>query len=93
MIKIAQLDRNQEGGVVVVHWTASKVDGDFTASSYGVDSFTPDSSSEGFTAFEALTEEQVVGWFSLEHLETVEGALDASLEDQKAPKVISGMPW
>ena len=93
MIKIAQLDRNQDGGVVVVHWTASKVDGDFTASSYGTEGFAPDSSSVGFTAFEALTEEQVIDWFDVEKVEVIESSLNASIEAQKAPQIISGLPW
>jgi hypothetical protein len=33
---IAQLERNtSDGGVTVVHWRVSAVDGDYTASSYG----------------------------------------------------------
>jgi len=33
---IDQLDRNTDGDIVTtVHWTASKQDGEFTASSYG----------------------------------------------------------
>ena len=93
MINIVNLERTQDGGVVVAHWTASKVDGDFTAKTYGTKSFTPDPESEGFTAFEDLTEEAVVGWFTEEEVEQIESVLDADLETQKAPQVISGTPW
>ena len=80
-------------GVTIVHWTAEKSDGDFTAKSYGTKSFTPDPSAEGFTAFENLTEATVVGWFTEEETGQIESVLDADLEAQKAPQVISGLPW
>ena len=93
MINIVNLERTQDGGVVVAHWTASKVDGELTASTYGTKSFTPDPESEGFTAFEDLTEEAVVGWFTEEETAQIESVLDADLEAQAAPQVISGLPW
>lgn len=93
MINIVNLERTQDGGVVVAHWTASKVDGDLTASTYGTKSFTPDPESDGFTAFEDLTEEAVVGWFSAEETAQIESVLDADLEAQAQPQVISGLPW
>lgn len=93
MINIVNLERTQDGGVVVAHWTASKVDGDLTASTYGTKSFTPDPSAEGFTAFEDLTEDTVVGWFTEEETAQIESVLDADLEAQAAPQVISGVPW
>ena len=93
MINIVELERNVDGGVVTAHWTASKVDGDFTASSYGTQSFTPDATTEGFTAFEALTEEQVIGWFDAEQLEAIESALDSQLDSQKNPTSFVGKPW
>ena len=35
-LKVNQLDRNTDGDIVTtVHWTASKQDGEFSASSYG----------------------------------------------------------
>jgi hypothetical protein len=51
---IAQLERTTAtGGVTIAHWRATATDGDFSASSYGTCSFTPDADSEGFVAFEA----------------------------------------
>ena len=93
MINIVNLERTQDGGVVVAHWTATKQDGELTASTYGTKSFTPDPESEGFTAFEDLTEATVVGWFSAEETAQIESVLDADLEAQKEPQVISGLPW
>ena len=93
MINIVNLERTQDGGVVVAHWTASKVDGEFEAKTYGTKSFTPDPSAEGFTAFEDLTQDIVVGWFTEEETAQIESVLDADLEAQAAPQVISGVPW
>ena len=93
MINIVNLERTQDGGVVVAHWTASKVDGELEAKSYGTKSFTPDPSAEGFTAFEDLTEETVVGWFTDEEVAQIESVLDADLLAQAEPQVIAGLPW
>jgi len=93
MINIVNLERTQDGGVVVAHWQASKVDGDFTAKSYGTKSFTPNPDSDDFTAFEDLTEATVVGWFTEEETAQIESVLDADLAAQKEPQVISGTPW
>ena len=93
MINIVNLERTQDGGVVVAHWTATKQDGELTASTYGTKSFTPDPSAEGFTAFENLTEATVVGWFTDEEVEQIESVLVADLAAQAQPQVISGLPW
>ena len=93
MINIVNLERTQDGGVVVAHWTATKIDGDYEAKTYGTKSFTPNPEAEGFVAFESLTEETVVGWFTEEETAQIEQVLDNDLEAQKAPQVISGLPW
>jgi hypothetical protein len=60
---IAQLERTTAtGGVTIAHWRATATDGEYSASSYGTCFFTPDADSEGFVAFEALTEADVLEW-------------------------------
>lgn len=94
MINIVNLEREpQNNGVLVAHWTATKATEDFTANTYGTKSFTPDPESDGFTAFEDLTEDAVVGWFSDEEVAQIESVLDADLDAQAQPQVISGTPW
>ena len=93
MINIVNLERTQDGGVVVCHWTAEKSDGELVAKTYGTKSFTPDPSADGFTAFEDLTEEAIVGWFTEEETAQIESVLDADLLAQAQPQVISGLPW
>ena len=93
MINIVNLERTQDGSVVVAHWTATKTDGDYEAKTYGTKSFTPNPESEGFVAYENLTEATVVGWFTDEETAQIESVLDADLEAQAQPQVISGTPW
>ena len=93
MINIVNLERTQDGGVVVAHWAATKTDGDYEAKTYGTKSFTPNPDAEDFTAFEDLTESDVVGWFTEEETAQIESVLDADLLAQAEPQVISGLPW
>ena len=93
MINIVNLERTQDGGVVICHWTATKVDGEFEAKTYGTKGFTPNPESDGFTAFEDLTEELIVGWFTEEEVAQIESVLDADLLAQAEPQVIAGLPW
>lgn len=91
---ISTLERNSDGGVVVAHWQVNKASGENVATSYGTVSFTPDSSAEGYVAFDALTEATVIGWVQ-EALDTeaLEASLDADLAEQASPTIIVGTPW
>jgi hypothetical protein len=91
-LKVNQLDRNTDGDIVTtVHWTASKADGEFTASAYGTvgvevgDTVIP---------FADLTEETVKTWLAEKlDLEAMEASLDAQIEAQKNPVTATGLPW
>jgi hypothetical protein len=91
-LKVNQLDRNTDGDIVTtVHWTASKQDGEFTASTYGTvgvevgDTVIP---------FASLTEETVKTWLAEKlDLEAMEASLDEQIAELQAPKVASGLPW
>ena len=91
---ISTLESNTDGGVIVAHWQVSKTSGDFTASSYGTCSFTPDAEAEGYVAYDSLTEETVIGWVQEElDTEALEASLDADLAEQASPSVTVGVPW
>jgi hypothetical protein len=92
---IAQLERNaDDDGVVTAHYHVSKTEGDYRASSYGTCSWTPEPSTEGFVPFEDLTEAMVIEWVkSSLDVDAIEANLTAQIEDQKAPKVVAGVPW
>jgi len=92
---IANLERNTaDGGVVVAHWRATLEDGDYTASAYGTCSFEYDATSPDFIPFDQLTENQVIVWVwgQVDKIKT-EAALAEDIAGQKAPAVVSGLPW
>ena len=64
---------------------------DYSASSYGSQSFTRDEESPDFIAFDDLTEADVVGWLTLD--EGLEANLQAQIDEQKAPTTVTGTPW
>lgn len=91
---ISTLESNTDGGVTVAHWQVSKTSGDFTATSYGTVGFTPDSSADGYTAYDSLTEDTVIGWVQgALDTEALEASLDADLAEQASPSVTVGTPW
>ena len=100
---IANLERNvADGGVTVAHWRVTETEtvgeGDdavtYSASSYGTVGFTPDADADGFIAFDALTEANVLGWVyeEVDQAET-EAALAADIAGQKTPVTSDGVPW
>jgi len=94
---IAQLERQTDtGGVIVAHWRVTAQDGEYTASAYGSASFTPDPASPTFKPYDQLTEADVLGWVWGQDdfdKDAVEVNLAQRIEDQKAPKTETGVPW
>jgi len=92
---ISTLERElSDGGVVVAHWRATAVDGDFSASNYGTVGFTPDPSAAGFIAYDSLTEADVIGWVQAEvDKDAIEASLAAQIEADKNPTQAAGVPW
>ena len=91
---ISTLESNTDGGVFCAHWQVSKTSGDFTASSYGTVSLTPDPESEDYIAYDSLTEADVIAWVQADlDTEALEASLDADLAEQASPSVTVGVPW
>ena len=92
---ISTLERNtSDDGVVVAHWRASDVDGDHSGSSYGTCGFTPDSSSEGYTAYADITESQAIGWVKADvDADVIEESIASQIAESKAPAISTGVPW
>ena len=89
---IAQLDRQTSDGLVTTaHWRVDAVDGEYSAGAYGTVGF---ERGESFTAYDALTEAQVIAWVKdkLEVAE-IEASLTAQIAAQKAPTTATGVPW
>ena len=92
VVTINQLERTTADDVVTTaHWNASVVDGDYSARSYGTQSFTRDENSPTLVPFADLTEATVVGWLTLD--EGLEANLLAQIEEQKAPRSATGLAW
>jgi hypothetical protein len=92
------------GGVIVAHWrvTEEQTEGTgddavtYTASAYGTQGFTPDPSSEGYIAYDALTESDVLGWVwgqSDDWQSNIEASLQANIDGQITPATADGVPW
>jgi len=91
-ITVTQMERTTADGVITTaHWNASVVDGDYSASAYGSQSFTRNEDSPTLVAYVDLTEEIVVGWLTLD--EGLEANLLAQIAEQKAPTAANGVPW
>ena len=89
---VTQMERTTADNVVTTaHWNASVVDGDYSARSYGSQSFTRDADSPTLVAFADLTEATVVGWLTLN--EGLEANLLAQIEEQKNPTSATGVAW
>ena len=89
---INQLERNTSDGIVTtIHWTASAVDGDYSASINNTQQL---ERGDSFVDYASLTEETVLGWlWTKVDKEVVEAALAAQIDAQKNPVKASGLPW
>jgi len=89
---INQLDRNtSDNFVTTVHYNVTKVDGEFSASTYGTIGFEAGTPT---TPYASLTKAQVIEWVK-DKLgeETVEASLASQIAAQKNPTTATGMPW
>lgn len=82
------------GGINVVHWRCTGVDGDYSASSYGTVGLTPDPSAAGFVAYADVTEAQAQTWvWASVSQEDTEAAIAAKIDTLINPTEASGTPW
>jgi len=89
---IAQLDRQTADGLVTTaHWRADAIDGEHSAGAYGSVGF---ERGDTFTAYEALTESQVIAWVKEKlDVEAMEARFAAQIEAKKNPVTAVGVPW
>ena len=90
---ITQLDRQTSNGfVTTAHWTASAVDGDYSASTYSTSSWADGTPT---TPYADLTQEEVLGWVWTNGVdkEAVEASLASQIDAQKNPVTETGIPW
>ncbi len=89
---INQLDRQTSDGLVITaHYTVNAIDGDYSAGSYGTVGF---ERGDTFTAYDSLTEAQVIAWVKDKlDVAEIEAGLQAQIDAQKNPKTATGVPW
>jgi hypothetical protein len=93
-IPMTEYTNDDNKAVTICHWRATAQDGDYTASSYGTQSFQADPESPDYIAFADLTEEIVLAWVkNAMDIEALEAGLASQIEAQKAPATLSGLPW
>jgi hypothetical protein len=81
--------------VVVAHWQCTGTSGEYSANVYGTCSFTLNTS-EGFTPYDQLTKDQVLGWIWTSGVD--KDATQANLDTQIAnlinpPIIVLPLPW
>lgn len=97
---ITQCERElADGGITTAHWrvVASQTveDVEFTASIYSTCGFTPDLRFGNFTPYADVTEAEVLGWCWANGVdqEAIEDSLQANIDLQINPVIVSGVPW
>jgi len=82
------------GGITVAHWRVTAVDGDYSASAYGTAGFTPDATDPSFIPYDQVVESEVLGWvYGDVDKDEIEANLAVQIEEQKTPKIVTGLPW
>lgn len=83
------------GFITTAHWTASAVDGEYSASIYSTCSFSKPEENVDLTPYDAITEQDVLGWCWSDGVNknATEAALAANIELQKNPVTAAGVPW
>lgn len=92
---IVTLERNPcDGFVYTAHYTVSATDGTYTAGSYGSVGLQRPSM---LIPYNTLTKDQVIGWvkdaLGTKEVTRIEAALEAQMDEQRAPSKAQGVPW
>lgn len=101
---IATCERNiADGGITMVHWRCDATEtvgsGDdavtHSASSYGTQGLTPDTSAADFIAYDSVTEANVKSWIWAADVDqsAIETSLQAQIDELKTPTTGTGVPW
>jgi hypothetical protein len=91
--KITQCDSlTSDGFITTAHWTATAVDGDYSASIYSTCSWTPGTPT---VPYNQVTEQEVLNWCWASGVDkdATEAALAQQIELQKNPVTSTGLPW
>ena len=90
---ITQCDRlTSDDFITTAHWTATAVDGDYTASIYATCSWQPGTPT---IPYAQVTEQEVLEWCWASGVDkdATEAALAENIALQKNPVITTGTPW
>lgn len=90
---ITQCDRlTSDNFITTAHWTATVVDGDYTASIYSTCSWAPGTPT---IPYAEVTQQEVLDWCWASGVDkdATEAALAQNIELQKNPVIATGTPW
>jgi len=81
-----------DGFIQMAHWTATAVDGDYTASAYSTCSF---ANAEPAIPYASVTEQEVLNWCWNNGVDkdATEASLAQQIELLKNPVTATGTPW
>jgi hypothetical protein len=94
---VAQIERHTADGIVfTVHYTVAANDGTYSSSAYG--SIGLEQPEGDVIPFAELTPEVVIGWVQdklggEEKVTEIQAALQAQIDEQRAPSKAQGLPW
>jgi hypothetical protein len=97
---INTLERHTADGIVYsVHYTVNATDGTYSSGAYGSVGLLPPTE-EGYEVipYDDLTQEVVIGWTQAalggqEKVDEIEAALQAQINEKRAPTKANGVPW
>tara|TARA_R100000654_G_scaffold1566_3_gene5693 strand:+ start:3886 stop:4194 length:309 start_codon:yes stop_codon:yes gene_type:complete len=92
---VETVERNlSDGGITVIHWRCTGVDGDHSASNYGTTGHTPNASDSGFIAYDSVTEANCIAWAQAAlDKDAIEAGIADNINLQKTPTTGTGKPW
>jgi hypothetical protein len=91
------MERHAADGIVfTVHYTVNANDGTYSAGAYG--SVGLEAPEDNVIPYAELTPEIVIGWVKdklggEEKVAEIEAALQAQIDEQRAPSKAAGVPW
>jgi hypothetical protein len=91
--KITQCDRlTSDNFITTAHWTATAVDGQYSASIYATCSWQPGTPT---IPYDQVTEQEVLNWCWTSGVDkdATEAALAQNIALQKNPVTATGVPW
>ena len=96
---INTLERHTADGIVyTVHYTVNATDGTYSSGAYGSIGLEAPAEGDEVIPYDELTEEIIISWTQTalggqEKVDEIEAALQAQINEKRAPTKANGVPW